>query len=189
MGLSNWATIISAVSALVAFGFSIFVFFRTQKLILPTERPIIELDENKCSGNLSADQKLLQIDMLSIFQNIGKHPASEIRIQIGMCSVTASHEFRNYVDGSAANVIRPGTKFNWNQRVGVPVQVDDREIMIPDLELIIYVRIAYNDEWAPKRKKFVDDFYLAYSIGNSAAAHATAVQREMIEGHVKQIYH
>jgi hypothetical protein len=188
MTTGDWAAIVSAVAALFAFGFSIFVYFRTQRLILPTERPVIELSENKCSGTLSDDKSILQINMLFIFENVGKHPASDRRVQIGTCPISAAHQFRNYVDGTAANAIRPGTKFNWDQRMEFPVKVEDQVIELPNLELIVYVRITYNDAWQPKRKRYVDDFYLTYTVGKAAAAHATSDQRRMIEEQVKRIY-
>ena len=188
MTIGDWAAAISALAALLALGFSIFVYWRTRRLVLPTERPVIELNENKCSGTLSDDKNTLQINMLSIFQNIGKHSASDLRIQIGLCPVDATHEFRNYVDATAANTIRPDTKFNWDQRMGFPVKVEGQVISLPTLELLLYVRITYNDAWEPKRKKYVDDFYLAYKVGTAAAAHATSAQRKMIEEHVKRIY-
>ena len=189
MTASDLAATFSAVAALLAFGFSIFVYFRTQRFILPTERPVIELDENKCSGTLSDDQNVLQINILSIFQNVGKHPALDVRVQIGMCPINAAHEFRNYVDGTAANTIRPGTKFNWDQRMGFPVRVEGQVITVPNLELILYVRITYNDAWQPRRKRYVDYFYPAHTAGRVAAAHAISAQRQMIEEHVQRVYH
>ncbi|ODS31490.1 MAG: hypothetical protein SCARUB_03393 [Candidatus Scalindua rubra] len=111
-----------------------------------------------------------------------------MRIQIGMCPANKPHEFRNYVDATAANDIRPGTKFNWDQRIGVPIKVTGQTISLPSLELILYIRITYNDAWESKRMQYVDDFYLSYIVGNAAAAHATSEQRMMIEEHIKRIY-
>jgi len=188
MASGDWTAIIAAVVALFALGFSIFVYFRTQRLILPYERPVIELRKNQCSGTLSKDKSFLQITMFSLFQNVGKRPASNLRIQIGMCPESAAHRFRNYSDSTAANAIHPGTEFNWDQRMAFPVKVEDQVIALPKLELIVYVRITYDDAWESKRRKYVDDFYFAYTVGRAAAAHATADQCRMIEEQVKRIY-
>lgn len=188
MTTGDWSALISAISALLAFCFSIFVYIRTQRFVMPTERPVVELVENKCTGTLSDDRRFLQINMFFLFQNVGKHTASNLRIQIGLCPVNATHEFRNYVDTSAANDIRPGTKFNWDQRITLPVKVDGNVIELPRLELLLYVRVSYDDAWFPKRERYVDVFYLNYTVGHAAAAHATLAQREMIEKHAKRVY-
>ena len=131
MKFGDCAAIISAASAILTFLFSIYVFFRSRKLLIPLERPIIDISENKCVGSLSDDKNLLQINFLSIFENVGKHPASDIRIRIGMTRAENPMEFRNYVDVTAANEIRPNTKSNWDQRISVPVKVENEIVSLP----------------------------------------------------------
>ena len=47
MSFDEVSSIISVASALLAFGFSVFVYATTRKLLRPTERPMISLFENK----------------------------------------------------------------------------------------------------------------------------------------------
>jgi hypothetical protein len=78
-----WAAFISAASAFIAVSFSILVYYQTRKLVLPTERPFISIDEMNFEDvtNPKADSVAWH-KITFLFRNRGKHPADNISITL-----------------------------------------------------------------------------------------------------------
>lgn len=187
MNPEQFPALASAISALLAFVFSIYVYVRTNRLLKPTERPIMSLFDNKVQGELAQNPPRLKTNLLFLFKNIGKHPARNLRMRIGVAPKKSPEAFRNVIDVSVANRIDFDGIFNWNQLIEQPVKLEGQVAQLEELELYIYILLIYEDEYAPN-KFYRDAFWLTYITGRAGTGHATMQERLAVEPYVKTIY-
>ncbi|MCH7535550.1 MAG: hypothetical protein IH948_07375 [Bacteroidetes bacterium] len=157
-------------------------------MIHPKERPIIDLHKNECTGNLNNATSTLNISMKNVFKNVGNHPTKDLRIRVGGCESSKPQNIKNFSDVTAANNLNPGTDFNNEIKLSIPVSISGGTVSLPQLELIIYVRLSYKSAWRRFGRTWIDEVYLSYIVGHSSAAHATISQRDAIRTYVRKIY-
>jgi len=187
MELKELPTIISAASALLAFCFSIYVYTQTRRLLQPTERPIISLYEQKSKGEFIDNPPRVKTNLMFLFKNIGKHPAKDLQLRIGVSPKKNPEMFRKVIDVSVANRIDVEGIFNWNQSLEQMVKLEGKEARLEEIELYIYLLLTYEDAFRPG-KNYYDEFWLSYITGRAAAGHATMQEKLALEPYVKKIY-
>lgn len=187
MEYKDVAVIISAISALLAFCFSIYVYTQTRNLLKPTERPVISLYEQKSQGEFIDNPPRVKTNLLFLFKNIGKHPVKNLRLRIGVSPKNNPEMFRNVVDVSVANRIDAEGIFNWNQQLEQTVKLEGKEDRLEETELYIYLLLTYEDAFR-LGKNYYDDFWLSYTTGRAAAGHATVQEKLALEPYVTSIY-
>ena len=187
MRFDEVSAIISAASALLAFGFSVFVYATTRKLLRPTERPMISLFENKAQGEFLKNPPRVKTGLLFLFKNIGKRPAQNLRVRMGVAPKASPERFRNVTDVSVANRIDVDSVFNWNQTFEQGVELQGDVAQLKEIELYIYILLTYEDCFEP-RKKYCDEFWLTYTTGRAAVGQATVQEKMTLEPYVKSIY-
>lgn len=186
MSFDEVSSIISVASALLAFGFSVFVYATTRKLLRPTERPMISLFENKAQGESLKNPPRVKTGLLFLFKNIGKRPAQNLRVRAGVAPKSSPERFRNVTDASVANRIDVDSIFNWNQTFEQGVELQG-VAQLKEIELYIYILLTYEDCFEP-RKKYCDEFWLTYTTGRAAVGQATVQEKMTLEPYVKSIY-
>jgi hypothetical protein len=189
----QFAPAISAVSALLAFCFSIFVYYQTQKLLEPTERPIISLSEQYFdSGCFKESSESLYVIKFE-FKNIGKHPAKNVRMRLGWGRVDQLDDFSSSNDLTMANRLDAlGGVITLPQAFKVPAQIltlNGQEVCSPLYynEIYIYLIMTYSDE-LDLQNYYCDEYWLKYVMGEKKAKHSTLSDKNMLEPHVVRIY-
>lgn len=161
------ATICTAISLLL----TLLVIYKT----LPSERPIIDLIHDEAKGSFNDQTKFLNIDLLLLFKNAGKHPAKEIEIAIAGGVKGNKKSFVKITKQKIANEIGMKCIFNWNQRMSVPIAINkDGELGYKPFNTIILIRVKYKDSFDLLRfKPYSTYFWIIYNTGSAAASHAT----------------
>lgn len=181
------STMISAAAALLAFIFTIYVYVQTRKVLSPTERPIISLYEQKSQGEFIDNPPRVKTSLTFLFKNIGKNPAKNLRLRIGVSPKKNPEIFRHIIDVTVANRIDVDGVFNWNQLLEQILKLKGKVALIDEIELYIYLLLTYEDAFRPG-KNYYDEFWLSYITGRAAAGHATVQEKLTLEPYVKAIY-
>jgi hypothetical protein len=96
--MTDHAPLVSAVAAVVAILFSIFVFFRTRWLHKKTERPML------MPGTLGYSSSEIFIGL----RNSGGHPAEDLRIKYGTAPLSGPEQYKLVQDRTFVNKIGIG---------------------------------------------------------------------------------
>jgi hypothetical protein len=179
----NPATI-SAISALVAIGFSIFVYVQTRKLLAPTERPVISIFETQGQDQSTSVPSRTTGILLFGFKNIGKHPAKNLRLRIGAVTKKNPESFQIDTDVSIANRLDVENIFSWRESYNLPIKMEGKKPSSRDKEIFIYLLLTYEDAYQPK-KTYYDEFWLSYTPGHFSIDHATIEEKSTLEPYVK----
>jgi hypothetical protein len=180
---------ISAASALAAFVFSGFVYWRTRYLSEPKERPTISINRiDTVSG--PDDRGKWGTNILYHFMNTGQHPARNVRMKIGRCTASNVAAFSFEFDQSQASDLFPN-EFRINQHTilrGPAHQFPAGGLVgaaYPDTEThLIYMNVTYLDAFFPRRKK-QQEFWFVLNPGADRVQFATVEQRESFAHVVK----
>ena len=162
---------LSGLCALVAIILSFYVASKT----VPKERPIINIPKDNIKYKLQDDT--LKIDMIVSFTNTGLHPASEINIEIAGGVQKDPNSFKNLTNQTIANTISPNTFFQWtsNMTLKSTKKGKDGKPIFSKKGAIFLIRVRYKDMlsffWYHKRYK--DDYWVTYYVGDTSAGHAT----------------
>lgn len=181
------ASTISATSALLALCFLIYFHVQTRKLLSPTERPVISIFETEGQGQSTSDPPRVTGILLFNFKNIGKHPAKNLRLRIGVVTKKNPESFRIDTDVSVANRLDVENTFNWRESYSQPIKMEGKIPRLQEKKLFIYLLLTYEDAYQPK-KTYHDEFWLSYTPGYFSIDHATFEERSILEPYVKEAF-
>ena len=176
------ATIFSTLIALLAVAASIVIHFQTRNLIKPTERPVLVITESKSTiskGDGKADTLLVDIK----FENIGKHPACDLKTVIWFTPHTRPYgpEYVNMNQKVFANVVYPGMKFRWLS--SLPLKSSASKISWNNVFLFC-IGLNYTDEYT--YKKYPSEYlYYVYDAKDNIITHADIGERDIMNRHLK----
>lgn len=189
---SEW---LSAGSALLAFVFSIFVYFRTRYLNKPKERPIVSINRIDGETGLINGEEVWGTETHYWFRNTGQHPAGDLRMEIGHCLAsnialfkydfdqTEASEFLPDAERANAHIIRrgPATAFRPELLQDLPPHE-----VLPDKEThLIHMIVTYKDSYFPKRS-YTSEFWFVLNSGERRVRFATVEQKKSIEHVVRK---
>lgn len=180
------AALASAIFAGIAVIFTLIIHRDTRRLFKRTERPIISPDRPKCKIGLLSGGFQIRVDLRFPFKNIGKNPAQDVRMRMGVCPKQAPQLFKNYADTSMANRIDPEGVFIWETHMEYPT-ILGKELQSAKIHFLFYILVTYNDIFDPSIE-YHDEFYLEYAPGESTAGHARMEDRLALEPYVKKVY-
>lgn len=185
--INNWPAIFSAISAFLALCFSIVVYYQTRQLLGPTERPVICISRLPVNYKINEEEKKVLWILNFIYKNIGKNPASNLRIRVAFCKEGNEQSLKQYVDVSSANRIDPNQEFSIVHAISQGLQIDGDKKIISHSQCYFYVLVTYQDTWT--KKDYDDPYYLIYKSGESSAGHATEQDKIKIEPYVNALYY
>jgi len=185
--LKELSATISALAALTALGFSIFIYVRTRKILKRFERPLISLFRHESKAKLIETPPTLNVSIQYLFKNIGKHPAQNLRAKVGACQKDKPQDFSHVFDRSAANRIDMGGVFGLNQNFTQNVQLEGKKYHLQKIELYIYIFVAYEDTFDPE-KKYYDEFLLRFVPVEALAYNATLQEKIILAPFISSVY-
>ena len=143
------ASVISAISALIAVLSLIIIHFQSRSLMRRIERPVISLDST------DVQRPLHTMHLELCFKNIGKNPAANILLRINGCRNQKSPKMENIDNKYIANQKDPGVSFFWTVDVSYKERTD----------FLFYIEITYQDMLTSK--PYRNKFWLIYRKGES----------------------
>jgi len=161
--ICNCSAFISALAALIALGFSIYVFFNTRKRLKPLERPFFEIKEQK------TEKGKLHIQ----FINLGNHPAEDLLIEIGSCRKDKIKEFKKIGSYPLAGKIPSNTIFTWDAKL--------------DEESYYYLLFKYKDPHC-RNKKYMDEFWRSFGLEAKSLGYMSIKEKEKLEPFVNKVF-
>jgi hypothetical protein len=176
------ATIFSTLIALVAVTASIVIHSQTRNLIKPTERPVLVITESKSTiskGDGKADTLLVDIK----FENIGKHPARDLKTVIWFTphSYSSDLEYVSLNQKIFANVVYPGTNFCWLSSIPLKPPVSEKPWYG---DFLFCIGLNYTDDYTYKRYPS-EYLYYVYDARNNVITHADIGERDIMIKHLK----
>lgn len=144
------APFISAASALVAIGFAIVVFFISRRSMRRIERPVISL----VSVNMPKPLHTLNLNLC--FKNIGKNPATEVKIHMYGCPTQDLSKIEKISSIHIINQKDPGVSFPWRVDVSSYKQ---------GVNFAFYINVTYQDVFTTKHYR--NELWLMHRIGES----------------------
>ena len=179
--------ILSALSALVAVILSLYIASRT----VPKERPVINIPKADIKYNLQGN--ILKIDMIISFMNTGLHPASDINIEIAGGVQNDLNSFKNLINQTMANSISPNTTFKWTHGMSIESskKAEGGKPIFSKKGAIFLIRVRYKDmlSFFGYRKRYKDDYWLVYYVGDTAAGHATIELANQYKSSLLKYFH
>ena len=184
--LKNNSAIISALAALIAIGFSFFVWFHTRKLLKPTERPILSLiNAESDDTKISEPERMIGYQIRYKFKNIGKHPAKNLRIRSVLIRKDNLEIVKKETETKIANRIDPDNEFNYRTST-IRLEVKQGKAVVNKREMFIYLLLDY-DDWYNSKKHQRDELWFCYMEGDLQPILATIEEKEIIESIVTEL--
>ena len=179
------AVFISAVCACAAFILALAVYLQSRSLIERMERPAFTLGRpTSKSTNTDPHHRYFNFP----FKNIGKVPATNVCVQVGICPKNKPQDFKSYSRVLLANRIDPDTEmiFIKDLHFTLPVQSPTIESRA-ETNVLFYILITYNDAHRTNRN-YHEEFFLEYFYGEGSIDHAKVEDYLVLKPYVKKIY-
>lgn len=178
------AAFISALSAYLAYDFS-------KKVLEPTERPIISLEQQKMRTEPFVNMPAVVIHLSYEFRNIGKHPAKNIILRGSWSPEGNLEKFSSnmYDEQTMVNQIDPNGTFTWPQKfLQQGTKGKDGEVILDELKLYIYLLVTYEDAFSAEKKLFCNEHWLTYNTGQDKVNHAMIKDKLLLEKYVDKVF-
>lgn len=185
--LNNNSAIISALSALIAIVFSVFVWFQTRKLLKPTERPIFSVVKTRAEIKEQTEPiAKLDGEIYYTFRNTGKHPAKNLRSRYVLIREDNLQILELKVDMRVVNRIDPGSETIFHQDWTRIVEIEGGEVN-RRIKIYIYILMDYENWYNPK-KHYYDEYWYCFTEGKEQPAFATVEEKKAIESKITELY-
>lgn len=173
--LKEYAAIISAIAASMSATTALITYNFSRQILNPVERPILSLtDQTIKKGELG------EYMLTSVFKNIGKHPATEIRSRGGWAPRANISSFEKIPEQVSANVQDPEST-NSTATIFAPIGRVEGEVVY------IYYQMRYRDDDSPNAV-FCREFWFKYELGNIRAYHLDLAEKQVFEPQVVKAY-
>lgn len=171
--LKEYAVIIAAIAAASSAITAFLSYSFSTQILQPTERPIISFTDQRIN---KPQPNTYTFDFA--FTNIGKHPATEVRLRGGWYPQTYPSNFEKFTDQISANTLDPEnvthTTFTF---VGAP----------EGTEAYIYIQVSYKDDYPPN-KSYCKEYWFKYILGASHASNMLLEEKAVLETQILKAY-
>lgn len=179
---------ISALSALLALVFSIYVWYRADSLMHPTQRPIISLSDVKHHARILEDPPRFIAKIHYMMKNIGKHPAINLRVRLGgTVDPQRPNNFKMIMDTTSANRIDPDGQVGFSHTETQETTKENGNTLGKNNLAFLHVFVTYADAFDPS-KKYYDEYWLEYETKDGAPSNASEQEKLILLPFVKKFY-
>jgi len=162
--------------------FTIFVYIQTRNLIKRIERPILSLATTECERT-EPDEVFMKLRV----NNIGKSPAEDIRMVVGLCGREEPESFSAYAHTWVVNRIDMGGGFNYELDVVYPPTSEEEEAKEIGKDILLHVIVTYRDVF-DLRNVYREDFWLEYDAGKGNLEHMEMEDYLVLKPYVDKYY-
>ena len=178
-------TRLSILVAMLAVGASVLIHWNTWQLLVPTEKPIISPIDSNCKGMLNKETGKVEITLKLVMKNVGKHPASNLRIRAWGALVDEPNDLKIVRDVTMADPLYPNISCTLPSTISVKPKMTGDELSLPKGTAFYCIRMDYRDEWF-RENADTQYFHLVYEIGRGVLEGASVEVKEKFESYLRR---